>query len=147
MVTLKVQSFGGRRVTCRGWHDAGPADGRPTGRSAGYALTDALVAILILAMALVLSLTALNQARDAADSASEVRRAHVLMAHLIEAAPHRYALSTGFSDDFAWSVATTVTGAERPIEVCRRAVALENGRSGRTYAAATLETCPTEPLA
>jgi hypothetical protein len=112
---------------------------------AGYALTDALVAMLILATSLVLSLAALGQARDAADVAWEVRRADALLAHLIETAPHRYAASSGETDGFSWTVETTATGAERPIEVCRRAVALENERSGRLYRGATQETCPVEP--
>jgi len=101
--------------------------------------------MLILSLTLVMSLRTLGQARDAADAAWEVRRAHSLLAHLIEAAPHRYAPSAGESDGFAWTVQTTLTGAERPIEVCRRAVALKNERSGRTFAAATLETCPLDP--
>jgi hypothetical protein len=114
---------------------------------AGYALTDAMVAMLILAMTLVMSLRALGQARDVADVAWEVRRADSLIAHLIEAAPHRYATSAGASDGFGWTVETTTTGAERPVEVCHRTVALENRRSGRTYRAATLEACPIEPPA
>jgi hypothetical protein len=114
---------------------------------AGYALTDALVAMLILSMALVLSLQTLGQARDAVDMAWEVRRAGALADYLLEAAPHRFAPSAGVQDQFSWRVETTLTGAERPVEVCRRAVALENQRTGRRYAAATLETCPVEPSA
>jgi len=126
--------------------DAGARVRRST-TDAGYALTDALVAMLILSLTLVMSLRALGPAGDAAEMAWEVRRADSLIAHLIEAAPHRYAPSAGTSDGFAWTVETTITGAERPVEVCRRAVALENALSGRTYAAATLETCPVEPQA
>jgi hypothetical protein len=116
-------------------------------RDAGYALTDALVAMLILSLALVLSLRALGQAREVADVAWEIRRADSLLAYLIEAAPHRYEASGGTSDGFRWTVETAITGAERPVEVCRRAVALKNLKSGRAYAAATLETCPLEPAA
>jgi hypothetical protein len=114
---------------------------------AGYALTDALVAMLILAMTLVMSLRALGQARDVADRAWEVRRAETLIAYLIEAAPHRYEASAGARDGFGWRVETTTTGAERPVEICHRTVALENRHSGRRYRAATLEACPVEPLA
>lgn len=125
-----------------------PRSGRwPDGDEAGYALADALVAVLILSMTLVLSLRALGQAREAADVAWEVRRAQALLAHLMEAAPHRYAPSAGESDGFTWTVETAITGAERPIEVCRRAVSVHSARSGRDYAAATLETCPLEPSA
>lgn len=130
------------RVECAGDKAA------PRGRDAdaGYALTDALVAMLILSMSVVLTLAALGQARGAADVAWEVRRAGALMAYLIEMAPHRYATSFGETDGFSWTVDTTATGAERPIEVCRRAVALENERSGRIYRVATQETCPVEPV-
>jgi len=152
MITLKLHRFGGGRVACA----AVSLDRRPAAVSrrarhedsrAGYALTDALVAMLILAVTLITSLGALGQARRAAAVAWEVRRADTLIAHLIEAAPHRYAASAGTSDGFAWLVETTATGADRPVAVCRRAVSLENGRSGRLYRAATLEACPVEPAA
>jgi len=118
---------------------------RPTD-SDGYALTDALVAMLILSTTLVLGLTALGQARQVADAAWEARRAEALVSYLLETAPHTYASTAGNNGAFAWTVETTGTGAERPIEVCRRAVALRAVRSGRTYGAATLETCPLDPL-
>lgn len=111
-------------------------------RQSGYVLTDALVAMLILSLSLMMSLSALGRAREVADVASEVRRAQVLMVHLMETAPRRYGSVAGLSDEFAWSVETVVTGAERPIEICRRALTLKNARSGRTYAAATQEVCP-----
>jgi hypothetical protein len=152
MITLKLQPVGGWRVACV---FSGPslvtrsfaARLRGGRGDAGYALTDALVAMLILSLALVLSLRALGQAREVVEVAWEVRRADSLIGHLIEAAPHRYEASAGTSDGFRWTVETAITGAERPIEVCRRAVGLTNLRSGRAYAAATLETCPVEPLA
>jgi len=124
------------RVFARiGWV-ARPAD------EAGFALTDALVAMLILSMTLVLSLSALGQARDVAEVAWETRRAQSLLSHLIESAPHRFEASAGSSDGFTWAVETTTTGADRPVAVCRRAVTLENRLSGRSYQAATLEACP-----
>lgn len=155
MITLKLQPVGGWRVACV---FSGPSlvtrsfaarlrGGLGDAGDPGYALTDALVAMLILSLALVLSLRALGQAREVAEVAWEVRRADSLIAHLIEAAPHSYETSTGANDGFRWTVETAITGAERPIEVCRRAVGLTNLRSGRAYAAATLETCPVEPPA
>jgi Tfp pilus assembly protein PilV len=123
----------------------GKAAWRPA-NSDGYALTDALIAMLILSTSLVLGLSALSQARRVADVARETRRAKVLVAYLLEAAPHTYGSSAGTRGGFAWTVETTATGAERPIEICHRAVALRASGSGRTYGAATLEPCPLEPL-
>jgi hypothetical protein len=100
--------------------------------------------MLILSMTLILGLIALGQARDAADVAWEVRRAKVVMSRLITTVPQGYATSAGVIDGFAWTVETTGTGAERPVEICRRAVALQYARSGREYAAATLAPCPLE---
>jgi hypothetical protein len=104
-----------------------------------------MVAMLILALTVVLGLRTLQQARQAADVAWEYRRAQSLLAQLMETAPRRYAESAGLRDGFRWTVETTATGAERPIEVCRRAVDLKNVRSGRTYGVSTLEACPIAP--
>jgi len=95
-------------------------------------------------MALILSLRALQQARDTAEVAWELRRAQVLLAHLLDTAPWRYAASSGESDEFTWAVETSPIGAERPIEVCRRAASIENVRTGRAFRAVSLETCPLE---
>ncbi|MDZ4372183.1 MAG: hypothetical protein U1C74_12265 [Phenylobacterium sp.] len=109
---------------------------------AGYALTDALVAVLILATALILSLAALGQARAAADVAWEARQAKVLLDYLLQTGFHQDQPLVGKTGAFTWVLRTEATGAERPIAICRRSVSLEHGQSGRSYAAATLETCP-----
>lgn len=151
MITVKLQRLGGQRVACVVGRPVrlGSAFGARAKRSAeaGYALTDALVAMLILSLTLVMSMRALDRARAAAGAAWEARRADSLIGHLIEAAPHRYASSGGVSDGFAWRVETTITGAERPVAICRRAVSLQSQASGRHFEAATLETCPVEPAA
>jgi len=108
----------------------------------GYALIDALVALFIMAMALILSLQATAQARRAATQAWEVRRAQTLLAHLAEIGPRSFEDTSGFSDGFAWRIETRTTGGERPIEVCRRKVRIDNVRSHRTYELATLTACP-----
>ncbi|MFZ3004791.1 MAG: hypothetical protein WA047_01360 [Phenylobacterium sp.] len=100
------------------------------------------MALMILALGLILSLQAVTQARHAAAMAWEIRRAHTLLTHLMESAPRSFDELRGDSDGFAWRVQVQLTGAERPVEVCRRSTTLTNVRSGRTYAAATLETCP-----
>jgi len=147
VITLKVQGVRGQRFASvfakieRVWR-AASSDLPTREREDGFALTDALVAMLILSMTLVLSLTALGKARDVADVAWETRRAQSLLSHLIETAPHSFEPGAGVSDAFTWAVETTTTGADRPVAVCRRAVSLENRLSRRTYQAATLEACP-----
>jgi hypothetical protein len=108
----------------------------------GYVLVDALVALLIFALALVFSLQAGRQARAAADQASEVRQAHTLLAQLLETGPQQFEDASGAAGAFSWQVETRTTGAERPIEICHRQVAVTNLRTKRAYRAATLETCP-----
>jgi hypothetical protein len=110
----------------------------------GYALIDALVGLLIIAMGLIFSLEAGQQARAAADQALEVRHAQTLLTQLIETGPRGFDDAAGATDAFAWQIETRATGGERPIEVCHRQVTLTNVRSKRTYQAATLETCPIE---
>jgi type II secretory pathway pseudopilin PulG len=115
---------------------------RQADAEAGYALTDALVAVLILATVLILSLVALGQARAAADVAWEARQARVLLDNLLQTGPRQDQPLVGRTGAFTWILRTETTGAERPIAICRRSVSLEHAQSGRSYAAATLETCP-----
>jgi len=110
----------------------------------GYALVDALVGLLIIAMGLIFSLEAGRQAHTAVDQALEVRRAQSLLIQLIETGPKSFTDSAGTTDSFSWQVETRATGGERPIQVCHRRVILTNVRTRRTYGAATLETCPIE---
>lgn len=111
---------------------------------AGYALVDALVGLLIIAMGLIFSLDAGRQAHMAADQAAEFRRAQTLLAQVMETGPRSFDDAAGTSDAFSWQIETRATGGERPIEICHRQVTLINLRSKRTYKAATLETCPIE---
>lgn len=103
---------------------------------------DALTALLILSLALVFALRAAGQARTAADQASEVRAAQVLLAQLLENGPRSFQDTAGDVDTFSWRVETRSTGADQPIAVCHRAIFLTSHRTKRTFQAATLETCP-----
>jgi hypothetical protein len=105
-------------------------------------MVDALVAMLIVAMTLGLSLQAVQQARGAAARAAEVRAACRLLAELMEYGPRDPSPETGARDGFRWRVTMETTGSERPIEVCRRAAELQHAVSGRRYASSTLEVCP-----
>lgn len=113
---------------------------------AGYAAVDALVALTILSLGLILGLSGLSQARNAGELASETRRAELLITHLMQSGPRRFEAAEGESGGFAWSLETTPIGAERPIALCRRAVALKSA-SERSFQAVTLESCPEKPVA
>lgn len=110
--------------------------------SAGHAVVDSLVALMILSLASILSFRAVLQADRVATFARETRVAQTLLDDLMRTAPRSFVDAGGEARGFNWTVETRRTGAERPIEVCRRRVVVVNGESGRRYWAATLETCP-----
>jgi Tfp pilus assembly protein PilV len=118
----------------------------PTGEAAadgGFALVDALVALLLLSTTLIFCLDAVTQANRAAKAAAEVRRANTLLANLIDTAPSDLENDLdGRTDGFDWRFETRTTGAERPIIVCRRLATAENRQTHRRYQISTLETCP-----
>lgn len=109
---------------------------------AGVATIDALVALLILSMTVILSSSVLRQASRAAEMAQETRSAEMLLVQVLEAGPRSFASSSGERDGFVWRLDTALTGSEQYIEVCRRAASVRNRESGRVFAAATLDTCP-----
>ena len=111
-------------------------------QSHGYAVLDAMVALMIIAGSIVFSLEALHSARKSADRAIERRSAAGLLTQLLQASPDRFEGQAGRNEDFSWSTTLGATGGERPIEVCRHAVTLTGERSGRTFTASTLTTCP-----
>jgi hypothetical protein len=137
MIAILVQRWGRRVNGCR--TNSRTAQDR---RDGGYAAVDALVALLILSTTLIMSFQALQQAGRTAQAAGEARRAQSLITFLLETSPRVLETRQGQQDGFSWRFETDATGAERPIEVCRRSVTLQSQASGRTYAAATLETCP-----
>lgn len=119
---------------------------RPAGRGeSGYAVIDAMVGLMIIAMVLIEGLGAARNASQAGAMALDLRRAHQLLVHLMEMSPDRLGEQSGISSGFAWRVETAVTGGERPIEICRRAAELTQQESGRRYAMASLQSCPATP--
>ena len=112
--------------------------------SEGFASIDALVALMIIATTLCLTFPALNAARRAGAQADEIARADLLLSELSGRRDDRLGEVTGEADGFVWTARTQVTGMDRPIPVCRRAVALSSAASGRRYVASTLQPCPAE---
>jgi hypothetical protein len=147
-VGVGVQVRGVGRICAPPGSPYGGAAGHASNSSeSGYLLVDATVALLILALALAFGLRAAGQARTAVEQASEVDRAHALIAQLLETGPRTFDVASGHADAFDWTVETRSVGAAQPIALCHRRVRLANPATHRTFSAATLETCPIEPAA
>ena len=106
---------------------------------------DALVALTILSLTIVLSLAAVQQANRTARAASEIQDARLLMAQLDDTQPKTFDGTAGSSAAFHWTVQTQPTGADALVNVCRRAVDLVSRDARRRYSLATLTTCPPTP--
>lgn len=112
------------------------------GMSEGHAVVDAMVALLIIAMTVTLSLRALMQAQLTADRAEEVRAARTLIDDLMLSGPRSLTPMGGATAGFDWTLSTQPTGDVEPVALCRRAVALVGQTSARKYGAATISVCP-----
>lgn len=111
---------------------------------AGYLAVDAIVAMMILAVAAILSLAAVEQSERAAGLADEVRSADAVIAQLMLSAPANFQPLGGETSGFRWTVTTELTGADRPVAVCRRVVLASSVVSHRQYSASTLAICPNQ---
>jgi len=156
MVAMVTQGEGGAAMVC-GWVALAVTDWGlarrvaafrslvakgAASRDSGYAAIDAMVGLMIFSLAIILSMTALQQARRTTAAALEVRQAQTLLSALLERGPRSWDRTTGEMGGFSWQLQTTPTGSERPVVVCRRAALVISIASGRNYAAATQETCP-----
>lgn len=110
----------------------------------GYVAVDAIVALLIVALATILSLQAVRSAYQAVATASEYKRAQILIAYVMDTGPRSFTPANGAADGFTWQLVTQATGFERPVAVCRRALSVRAEKSARTYQASTREICPTD---
>ena len=79
----------------------------------GFAAVDALVALMILAITITLSLRAVETAKRAATSADEMRQATQVMRGLLEAPLAKRGVQTGQTAAFDWRLETR-TGASAP---------------------------------
>lgn len=121
---------------------AGATDRRRRGHAdAGYAAIDALVAVGLIAASATLGLAAAEQARSAIGLATELQQVRTLLRDRLETVPLELGNEHGVQAGARWAVSTDVTGAERPIAVCRRSALVET-QTARRYLAATLVTCP-----
>jgi hypothetical protein len=110
--------------------------------SPGYAAVDAMVALIILSLTVILSLGAFQAASRATRRAVEIETARVLLGRVIESEPKDFAGSSGTAPGFAWTLQTQPTASNALIDVCRRAAEVVATSSGRRYGAVTLVACP-----
>lgn len=132
------------RVQSRNARRTAPRIPRHTMSDDGFVAVDAMVALLIISLATILSLQAVRVAHQAASTAREYSRANVLLAYILDAGPRSFAPTTGVTDGFSWQLVTQTTGFDRPIAVCRRALTMRANGTGRAFQASTLEACPAE---
>lgn len=116
----------------------------------GFAAVDALVALMILATAIVLSLQSVETARRAARAASETREATTLMRYLLDATPRDLGVLRGHAARFDWTVETRRVAGATAVpggRICRRSVALMESNNTRHFSLSTAEICPPDPSA
>jgi hypothetical protein len=118
-----------------------------TGAEDGFAVVDAIVALTILSVTLVLCLTAGATARRAAGAAAEEREATEELRGLLESTPLQVRSISGRTERFSWSVVTTPTSGPTPSGsyfVCARRAQLVSRVTRRSFALATVRLCPLE---
>jgi hypothetical protein len=157
MIRLRTQRWGAALLLVRatgtdhrqlGWTEACALRARAKlatsrdRRDAGYVAVDAMVALLIVALTVILSLTVAERAGRAAQLAQDTRQADSLLRDLLVSGPRSLQMVSGVTGGYQWSIETQITGADRPIEVCRRFVQIASPAPVRRYWASTMEPCP-----
>lgn len=110
----------------------------------GFALVDALVALVIFTTTLSLCLSLADTSMKLGSRSLELRRANLLGRYLLETARQTAGGSDGRDNGFWWQVNVTSTPAPGASEVklCARSVELRSTESGRRYGFSTVEICP-----
>jgi hypothetical protein len=111
----------------------------------GFAAIDALVALIILASTLILSLGAIHTARIGAANAAEMRRADNALQGLLRTTPLAIGEVSGRTADFDWWVSTAPSALDvhwPTARICIRAASVRALASGRRYALTTAQICP-----
>ena len=113
----------------------------------GFAAVDALVALMILTISIVLCLRAVETARHAAIAADEARHATQLLAGLLDAAPRKAGGLAGRSPTFSWTVEVTHAEAGMGVSgasLCGRLAKAVSLNTRRVYTLSTTDVCPRE---
>lgn len=112
---------------------------RRSDSESGFAVLDALIALLLISIALIGTLSLLAAADRVASLAYELVRARTALEWLLldPAAPETGVTTRGES----WSVSTEVLDAAEPVAVCLRRARFRSPR-GADYASTTYVVCP-----
>jgi hypothetical protein len=111
---------------------------------AGFAAVDALVALTILTMTLVLAIASAEGARRAALAADEIHRARDLMRYLAETSAGEPGARQGRSGPFNWAVRvapTDTAAAFGKLHACARHVDVTSRFTGRHFTLTTAALC------
>jgi len=118
--------------------------------TAGFAAVDALVALVILASALALSLVATQSARKVAAQAARTRQAEALCRYLLTTSSGVVGLTSGRSSGLDWRLDVTrvSTDAHAPeSRLCAASVAVRAQDGGQIFAMTTTVVCQAEQAA
>lgn len=107
---------------------------------AGYAIVDALVALVLFASILSLGLAADLTAAKLGERAREVERVRSELVSRLEAAPTKVGVQSGRSGDLAWTVTVEAPNPSVAEDLCRVAVDVTPAK-GRAVKLATLRPC------
>jgi len=123
------------------------AAGRAAGvvaRDDGFALVDAMTALLILSITLGLAFQAGRTALQAARATAEIEDARAMLDDLMQA---RFDGDvSGLSARLAWRVNSEKVSTQGPFALCRRTAEVRARRDQRRFSAETLEPCRSETL-
>lgn len=112
----------------------------------GFAATDALVALAILAMTIAMSLSAVTAGRRAVTAAADTRAADTLMRALLDDAPRRPGLYRGQTPRFDWKLRVAILPSEAALRMCRSSAEVQAKRSRRRFALTSDAVCPPPPV-
>lgn len=110
----------------------------------GFALVDALTALVMLATVIALALSVVGTSRRLAAAASETHQAVTALNYLLVLPLQSQIARSGESSAFTWRVALASASAPAHLGVpmCQRSVVLQSRKSQRGYQAESLEPCP-----
>jgi hypothetical protein len=110
----------------------------------GFAVVDSVIALLVMASSLALTITASQVARKAALAADEMRRADRVLNYLVERAAGFSGRRSGQMSGLLWQVdvsSDSVILAQSETRLCRLTFRVQSQASGRVFTASTERFC------
>jgi Tfp pilus assembly protein PilV len=110
----------------------------------GFALLDALVALLILSITLTMAIGAAQTARQASLAAANIQSADYTLRALLDTTPMVPGTAKGRTSMFDWRMSTAAVDAQASstaVQICSRTAELFSRRDGRRYRLDTAAIC------